>query len=72
MNIEQAKKDLLKTMESIDKEKLSLADLRLYAETLKVVSEIQTKSFSDMISESMSAVNGFGMNYKAPTVGDMK
>lgn len=72
MNIEQAKKDLIKTMESIDKEKLSLADLRLYAETLKVVSEIQTKSFSDMISESMSAVSGFGMNYKAPTVGDMK
>lgn len=72
MNIEQAKKDLLKTLESIDKEKLSLPDLRLYADTLKVISEIQTKTYAEALSETMSSMTmGIG-TYKAPTVSEMK
>lgn len=72
MNIEQAKNNLIATLDSINKDKLSLQDLRLYAETLKIVSEIQAKTYADMLAESMSAIGGFGSAYKAPTVGEMK
>lgn len=74
MNIEQAKKDLLRTMESIDKDKLSLSDLRLYADTLKIVSEIQTKNYMDALVEnfSNSCCSGFNSSYKIQTVADMK
>ena len=59
-------------MESIDKDKLSLMELKSYAETLKVVSEIQAKSYAEMLAESMSNVSmGFGGS-KAPTVAEMK
>lgn len=68
MTIEQAKNDLLKTIDSIDKNKLSLIDLKMYAETLKVVSEIQTKTYAEALAETMSSVSG----YKAPTVSEMK
>ena len=57
MNIEEAKKNLLKTMESIDKDKLSLMELKSYAEPTKVVSEIQAKSYAEMLAESMSNVS---------------
>lgn len=72
MNIEEAKKNLLKTMESIDKDKLSLMELKLYAETLKVVSEIQAKSYAEMFAESMSNVSMGFAGSKAPTVAEMK
>lgn len=69
MNIEQAKNDLIETLSSIDKEKLSLPDLRLYAETLKIVSEIQGKGYSEMLAE-MLGNGGFGQ--KPATVSDLK
>ena len=47
MTVEQVKSDLIQTLSSIDKEKLSLPDLRLYAETLKIASEIQGKSYAE-------------------------
>lgn len=72
MTIEQAKNDLLKTMDSIDKNKLSLVDLKMYAETLKVVSEIQTKTYAEALAETMSSVSVGFNGYKAPTVSDMK
>lgn len=72
MNIEEAKKNLLKTMESIDKDKLSLMELKSYAETLKVISEIQTKSYAEMFAESMSNVSMGFSGIKAPTVAEMK
>ena len=34
MNVEQAKKNLLNTLDSIDRDKLSLPDLKLYALSL--------------------------------------
>lgn len=69
MTIDEMKNDLLKTLDSMDKNKLSLHELRTYAEVLKTVSDIQGKSYIDYLTQTMSGV-GFG--YKAPTVSDLK
>lgn len=70
MNIEQAKNDLIETLSSIDKEKLSLPDLRLYAETLKIVSEIQGKSYPEILAETFA--KGSSLGYKPVTVSELK
>ncbi len=72
MDIKEAKNNLLKTMESIDKDKLSLPELKLYAETLQIVSTIQTKTMMEAMNEAMSCVNqGFGV-CKPPVISEMK
>lgn len=71
MTIEQAKNDILETLNSMDKEKLSLPDLHLYAQILKTVSEIQAKSYAESLAETMASV-GVGFGLKAPTVSDLK
>lgn len=71
MDIKQARNSILSTLETIDKDKLSLPDLKLYAEIVKTCSEIQTRTFSEMLSESMSGFNSV-CTFKAPTVSDMK
>lgn len=71
MEIKEARDALLKTMESIDKDKLSLYELKTYAETLKIVSEIQVKSFTEYMSDFTSTFNT-SLGYKPPTVFDMK
>lgn len=69
MNIEEAKTKLLETLDSIDKDKLSLPDLKLYADVLKTVSEISSKNYFDYLASGI----GFGFGgYKQPTVGEMK
>lgn len=71
MNIKEAKSNLLDVLENIDKNKLSLTDLKLYADILKTVSEIHIKSYEDYIAETMSGVaNCFG--YKPVTVSELK
>lgn len=72
MNVEQAKKNLINTLDSIDRDKLSLPDLKLYAEILKTVSEIQSKSYTEFFSEAMSAATSSFGNYKAPAISEMK
>lgn len=71
MTVKDARDELLKTINSIDKDKLSLADLRLYAETLKIASEIQVKSYSECLSEVMGGMAG-GFNSRPATISDMK
>lgn len=71
MTIEQAKNDILNTLNSMDKEKLSLPDLHMYAQILKTVSEIQAKSYVESIAETFAAVGG-GFSMKPPTVSDLK
>lgn len=68
MNIENAKSNLLKTLDSIDKEKLSLPDLKIYADILKTVSEIQTKSYYECLKESLSGC----YTYRPTTISDLK
>ena len=70
MEIEKAKSDLIQTLSSIDKEKLSLPDLKLYAETLKIVSEIQAKSYAEIMAETFA--KGSALGYKPMTVSELK
>lgn len=70
MDVEQAKKDLLDTMASIDKDKLSLPELKLYAETLKIVADIQSKSYIEYLASLTTS--GFGSTNKPATISDMK
>ena len=70
MTIEQAKKDLLTTLDSMDKNKLSLPDLSIYAQILKTVSEIQSKSYVEMMAEAFSSNKGLVFN--SPKVSDLK
>lgn len=70
MSIENLKEDLLKTLNSIDKDKLSLPDLKMYADILKTVSEIQEKSYFETMTSMLSG--GFGAAYKPTPVSDLK
>lgn len=70
MDINTLKEDLLNTLNGIDKNKLSLMDLRLYVDVLKAASEIQTKSYAETMAEMM---NGFRTPMPQPmALGDMK
>ena len=70
MDVEMLKGKLLETLDSIDKDKLSLMDLRLYVDILKAVSEIQTKSYTETLAEMVS---GMRAPIPAPAViGSMK
>ena len=68
MTIEQAKNNLIDTLESMDKNKLSLGDLQIYAHILKTISEIESKSYVESLAELFSA----NMGFKASTVSDLK
>ncbi len=73
MNVEQVKKNLLNTLDSIDRDKLSLLDLKLYAEILRTVSEIQAKSYLETMTEAMRSTVCAGFNKpQMPTVAEMK
>lgn len=70
MDVGILKNKLMETLNSIDKDKLSLMDLRMYADILKTVSEIQTKSYAEAMAEMM---NGFHAPIPQPAVlGDLK
>lgn len=69
-DIERMKKDLIKTLEEIDKEKLSLPDLQLYANIVKTVSEIQAKSYLEQMSAVMAT--GVCQGFKQETIGTLK
>ncbi len=72
MNIEHIKDDLLKTLDSIDKEKLSLYDLKVYAEIVKTVADISEKGYMEKMVETMSSVSHGFSGPKVPTVSDLK
>ena len=70
MDIKQAKENLLTALDSIDKDKLSLTELKVYADILKVISEIHTKSYQEYLSDMMT---GFSASaYKPATVSELK
>ncbi len=68
-SITDLKNDLLNTLDSIDKEKLSLPDLQLYASVLKSVSEITEKPYMDTLIQSFGAM---GNVRKPGTIAEMK
>lgn len=57
MDVGTLKNKLMETLDSIDKDKLTLMDLRMYADILKTVSEIQTKSYAEAMAEMMSGIH---------------
>lgn len=71
-DIEKLKKDLSRTLDEIDKEKLSLPDLKLYAEIVKTVSEIQSKSYLEQMTMALSGGICNMPSYKPETVGNLK
>ncbi|MCM1328861.1 MAG: hypothetical protein NC253_05405 [Ruminococcus sp.] len=68
MNIEVLKTKLLETLDSIDKDKLSLPDIKLYADILKTVSEIQSKNYFECLASELCG----GFKVKQATIGEMK
>lgn len=56
MDINTLKADLLDTLDGIDKERLSLCDLKEYAEILKTVSETQGKPMAEMFMEAARGI----------------
>lgn len=70
MTTENLKNELLDTLGSIDKNKLSLLDLKMYADILKTASEIQAKSYLDTMAEVMAG--GFRPTNTTTTVSDLK
>lgn len=56
MDINTLKTDLLETLDGIDKERLSLCDLKEYAEILKTVSETQGKPMAEMFMEAARGI----------------
>lgn len=69
MDIKEVRDNLLDTLTDIDKDKLSLPELKLYAEILKTISEVQVKSFSEYIADMQS---GMACTFNAPKVSEMK
>lgn len=72
MTIEQVKTGLIETLDSMDKDKLSLSDLQLYANILKTISEIQTKSYAESFAETFSALGGGFGGMKPTTISELK
>ncbi len=69
-DVERIKSGIFKTLESIDKDKLSLCDLKTYAEILKITCEAQDKSYFDSIMEKF---NKLANNNPTPkTVSEMR
>lgn len=72
MEIKEARDALLKVMDSIDKDKLSLYDLKTYVEILKTASEIQVKSFFDYMKDFNSTFNSSLCSFPKTTISEMK
>jgi len=64
MTIEKAKQQLLETLTDRDKSQMSLTDLKLYAETLSIVSNIETVPCYERIIEALKTT---GASVAAPT-----
>lgn len=47
MTIEQLKQDVINALGSVDKDKLSLGELKMYVEILRDVSNISTKDYDN-------------------------
>ena len=70
--VKQERDNLAKTLSEIDKDKLSLHELKTYAEILKVVSEIQIGNYFDKLTEMFKSNAGVCASYSAPTIKNMK
>lgn len=54
--IETAKEHLIEVLESLDKSKMSLNDLMMYAQVLKIAADIQVTDFNNMMAQALSGL----------------
>lgn len=54
--IATAKEHLIEALESLDKSKMSLNDLMMYAQVLKVTSDIQTSDCNDILAQALGGL----------------
>lgn len=71
MDISKLKEELISTVGSIDKDKLSLYDLKVYAEILKIVSDTHANGYEEILMKSLEALNT-PSPIKPLTIADMK
>lgn len=70
ITIKELKQELINTIQKIDKDKITVSDLKILAETVGVLSAIRENQtdYMDVLMKMSSA--GFG--YKPTTVSDLK
>lgn len=72
MIISELKQGLLDTIASIDKDKLSLYDLKVYSEILKTVSETHENGYEEFLKKAMDTLSTPPSTFKYPTIAEMK
>ena len=70
ITIKDLKQDLMDTIDKIDKEKVTISDLKTLAETVGVLSTIKENQ-TDYMDVLMKMSSG-GFGYKPTTVSDLK
>ena len=70
ITIKDLKQDLVDTIDKIDKEKVTISDLKTLAETVGVLSTIKENQTAYMDVLMKMSTNGFG--FKPTTVSDLK
>lgn len=70
ITITELKQELMDTIEKIDKEKVTISDLKTLAETVGVLSTIKENQTDYMDVLMKMSTSGFG--YKPTTVSDLK
>ena len=70
ITIKDLKQDLMDTIDKIDKEKVTISDLKTLAETVGVISTIKENQTDYMDVLMKMSSTGFG--YKPTTVSDLK
>lgn len=71
MEIVDLKNELIETLGDINKNKLSLYDLKVYAEILKIVSDTHANGYEEVLMKSLECLNT-PTTFKHPTIADMK
>ena len=54
--IETAKEHLIEELESLDKSKMSLNDLMMYAQVLKIAADIQATDFNSVMAQALGGL----------------
>lgn len=54
--IKTAKEHLIEVLESLDKSKMSLNDLMMYAQVLKVTADIQATDFNNVMAQALGGL----------------
>lgn len=54
--IETAKEHLIEALDSLDKSKMSLNDLMIYAQVLKIAADIQATDFNNVMAQALGGL----------------